>query len=157
LSQAREDVGIDLDNENSTVSDPSASATETPSPSPQAKHAKADWWPLLELGAVLTVGGVFVWRFAALGVRRKKFRKQRDGEQGDLPVNAQSVASIAAAESAFTRVRCECGAPFDAATVEFTTLLFRDRLLHAARAQCPGCHELRRAYFELPAEEARLH
>lgn len=150
LAEARKVAGIDLENEATPSAAPVSDAATPPA---RPRSEEANWWPLMALLATLGLGVGLVWRFARQGRKKRAFLRKRDGASGELPSNAQSFSSLAAAQSAFTRSPCACGTPFDEDAIEFARLSYRERTLHVARARCASCHELKRAYFELPEGE----
>lgn len=150
LTQARSDVGLDLQ-----VPDEGAATQATAtSPTPNAGRSNEDsnWWPVMLFVAGIVALAVVLGRSARRSHQRD-LPRQNEPERGEGPQNPQSAPSLTAALILFTRRACACGAglPFDA--VEFTELSFQERTLHAARVDCASCGARRRAYFEVEETE----
>ncbi len=147
LSNARKQVGVDLQKE-STATDSSAVAEDTRYQ--PTTNGKTNWWPLGSVcGALAVCLGLF-WSFAKRGARKQALHKQALRADGDSPQAAKWVLSLAEARKVFVRAPCACGSDFPEGAIEISTLSFQGRTLFAARAECSHCQRSRRSYFVLP-------
>ncbi len=150
LSDARKQVGVDLQNQSSPADSASAEQDTTPDATRARSSTNAYWWPLVAVCGIIAVCVGLFWRFARIGARKMESRNQRAGAEGELPQSAKWVLSLEEARKVFVRVPCACGADFAEASIEFSTLAFQGRTLLAGRAGCSHCQRQRRSYFALP-------
>ena len=150
LSDARKQIGLDLEQQTPDGEPRAEDATV----SKNVRSEEQNWWPV----TLPVIGGfalgLGVLRFANRRIRERRFRRLRDGTLGDLPQNPRPAHSLSDALDEFTKEACSCGAGLTRDAVELTELSFQTRALHAARAECPACGTLRRAYFELSELES---
>jgi transglutaminase-like putative cysteine protease len=139
LQRARDDDGLFLTDGSDADEDDAVAPTREVS-------QKGTLAVLGSLGALLVIPAVIGIRWF---VRRRRFRKLRDGNVGDTPARPALVGTKQDALVEMTRARCDCGRPIGSVPIDVSDLRFGGAMLVVGRVECGACGNAVRRYFSV--------